>query len=128
MTTNRHPILYSIDLAGCSALTQFDGEEISGLFASALRAAGATVVREVSHAYPGAGLTCVLVLRESHAVLHSWPETGTINVDIFSCSPRLNSHAAIDELGRIFGARHVSVQEIPRADGHRTEPTSHAGA
>jgi S-adenosylmethionine decarboxylase len=128
MTTNRHPILYSVDLAGCSALTQFDGDEISGIFASALRAAGATVVQEVSHAYPGAGLTCVLVLRESHAVLHSWPETGTVNIDIFSCSPRLNSHAAIGELGRMFGARDVSVQEIPRADGHCPERPSYARA
>jgi S-adenosylmethionine decarboxylase len=128
MTTNEHPILYSVDLAGCCALTEFDGEEISGIFASALRAAGATIVQEVSHAYPGAGLTCVLVLRESHAVLHTWPETGTVNIDIFSCSPRLDSHGAIGELGRMFGARHVSVQEIPRADGHRTGLPSHAGA
>ena len=128
MTTNGHPILYSVDLAGCAALTQFDREEISGIFGSALRAAGATIVDEVSHAYPGVGLTCVLILRESHAVLHTWPETGTVNIDIFSCSPRLNSHAAIGELGRMFGARQVSVQEIPRADGHRPELPSHAGA
>jgi S-adenosylmethionine decarboxylase len=128
MTTNEHPILYSVDLAGCCALTQFDREEISGLFASALRGAGATIVQEVSHAYPGAGLTCVLVLRESHAVLHTWPETGTVNIDIFSCSPRLDSHAAIGELGRMFGARQVTVQEIPRADGHRTGLPSDAGA
>jgi len=63
----------------------------------------------------------VLVLRESHAVLHTWPETGTVNIDIFSCSTRLKSLAAIDELGRLFGARQVSVQEIPRADGHNPQ-------
>jgi S-adenosylmethionine decarboxylase proenzyme len=128
MATNQHPVLYSIDLAGCCALTELDCDELSVIFASALRGAGATIVQEVSHAYPGAGLTCVLVLRESHAVLHTWPETGTVNIDIFSCSPRLNSHAAIGELGRVFGARQVSVQEIPRADGHRTGLPSHAGA
>jgi S-adenosylmethionine decarboxylase len=88
------------------------------MFAVALRGAGATIVREVSHAYPGTGLTCVLVLRESHAVLHTWPETGTVNIDIFSCSPRLRSLAAIDDLRRLLGATQVSVQEIPRADGH----------
>jgi S-adenosylmethionine decarboxylase len=63
-------------------------------------------------------LTCVLILAESHAVLHTWPETGTVNLDIFSCSTRLESLAAIAALGRSFGAAHVSVQEIPRADGH----------
>jgi S-adenosylmethionine decarboxylase len=118
MTTHEHPILYSVDLGHCDALNAFDGEAIAAMFATALRGAGATIVREVSYAYPGVGLTCVLVLKESHAVLHTWPETGTVNIDIFSCSPRLRSLAAIDELGRLLGARDVSVQEIPRADGH----------
>lgn len=123
-----HPILYSVDLAECSALNAFDGEAMSALFVTALRGAGATIVQEVSHAYPGAGLTCVLVLRESHAVLHTWPETGTVNIDIFSCSPRLRSLAAIDEIGRLLGARQVSVQEIPRADGHSPRRPSRPGA
>ena len=65
---------------------------------SALARAGATVVQALSHAFPGTGLTCVLILSESHAVLHTWPETGTVNIDIFSCSTRLKSLEAIDEL------------------------------
>jgi S-adenosylmethionine decarboxylase len=123
---DEQPVLYSADLAHCEALDDFDGEGLAAMFAAALRGAGATIVQEVSHAYPGHGLTCVLVLRESHAVLHTWPETGTVNIDIFSCSTRLKSLAAIDELRRLLGARKVSVQEIPRADGRRPVP-SHAG-
>ena len=117
MIAHEQPVLYSADLGCCQALDAFDGEGLAAVFAAALRGAGATIVQEVSHAYPGQGLTCVLVLRESHAVLHTWPETGTVNIDIFSCSTRLKSLAAIDELGRLLGARQVSVQEIPRADG-----------
>ena len=116
---HEQPVLYSADFGSCEALDAFDGEGIAALFAAALRGAGATIVHEVSHAYPGHGLTCVLVLRESHAVLHTWPETGTVNIDIFSCSTRLKSLAAIDELGRRLGARKISVQEMPRADGRR---------
>ena len=122
MTTHEQPVLYSVDLGECETLGDFDADAIASAFAGALRGAGATIVQEVSHLYPGAGLTCVLVLRESHAVLHTWPETGTVNIDIFSCSTRLKSLAAIDELGRLFGARQVSVQEIPRADGHSPQP------
>ena len=121
MNTSEHPVLYSADLGNCAALHEFDAEAIATFFAAALRDAGATVVQEVCHAYPGAGLTCVLVLRESHAVLHTWPETGTVNIDIFSCSTRLKSLSAIEELRQLFGARDVSVQEIPRADGHSPE-------
>ncbi len=116
------PVLYSADLSGCGALAALHTDEIADLFASALRSAGATIVQQVSHVYPGAGLTSVLVLRESHAVLHTWPETGTVNIDIFSCSSRLRGRAAVDELRRVFGARGVDVQEMPRADGHLRAP------
>ena len=128
MSHHEQPVLYSADLAQCEALSALGGEAISSLFAASLRAAGATIVQQLQHVYTGAGLTCVLVLSESHAVLHTWPETGTVNIDIFSCSTRLKSLAAIDELGRILGARQVSVQEIPRADGHALPATSHTGA
>lgn len=122
MSIQEQPVLYSVDLCRCEALGDFDADAIAAMFASALRGAGATIVQEVSHAFPGAGLTAVLILRESHAVLHTWPETGTVNIDIFSCSPRLRSLAAIDELGRLLGARQVSIQEIARADGHSAVP------
>ena len=118
MKTHVPPALHSVDLGGCTNLFDRAPDEIMRTFCAALRRAGATVVQEVSHAFPETGLTCVLILSESHAVLHTWPETGTVNIDIFSCSTRLKSRAAIEELGRSFGAAGVTIREIPRADGH----------
>jgi S-adenosylmethionine decarboxylase len=112
------PVLYSVDLLQCETLPTLEPDDIIATFVAALERAGATVVQTLSHAFPGAGLTSVVILRESHAVLHTWPETGTVNIDIFSCSTRLKSGDAIGELSRSLGARQVSVQEIPRADGH----------
>jgi S-adenosylmethionine decarboxylase len=116
------PALYSADLAECGALAGLAPNEITKAFCAALRRAGATVVQELSHSFPETGLTCVLILSESHAVLHTWPETGTVNIDIFSCSTRLKSLQAIHELSRSFGAKSLTVQEIPRADGHGPRP------
>src|SRR6187455_864165 len=115
MKTHEPPALYSADLGGCTELAGRSPEDLSFTFSAALRRAGATVVQELSHAFPETGLTCVLILSESHAVLHTWPETGTVNIDIFSCSTRLKSLEAIDDLRRSFGAQHVTLQEIPRA-------------
>ena len=117
MDAHASPASFSADLSGCEALPVLTGEEIADLFIAALDRAGGTIVEAVSHAFPQTGLTCVLILRESHAVLHTWPETGTVNIDIFSCSTGLKSLAAIAELGRSLGAAGVSVQEIPRANG-----------
>jgi S-adenosylmethionine decarboxylase len=118
MHIHEPPVLYSVDFAECEALATLGPEDIVSTFVSALERAGATVVQTLSHAFPGAGLTSVLILRESHAVLHTWPETGTVNIDVFSCSTRLKTLEAVNELSRSLGARQVSVQEIPRADGH----------
>ena len=118
MVCHEQPMLYSVDLHGCTAMSALDPERVTATFVHALESAGATVVQALSHNFPGAGQTCVLILAESHAILHTWPETGTVNIDIFSCSTRLKSLAAIAALGRSFGAAAVSVQEIPRADGH----------
>lgn len=112
------PVLYSADLSECAAISQLTKAEISEMFARVLRSAGATIVHTHSHAHAGAGMTCTLILSESHAVLHTWPDTATVNVDIFSCSARLNSLGAIDNLRRLFGARDASIQEVLRADGH----------
>lgn len=116
------PALYSVDLSGCTDFAHRSPDDVMAVFGAAMRRAGATVVEEMFHLFPETGMTCVLILAESHAVLHTWPETGTMNIDIFSCSTRLRSLEAIDELRRCFGAQHVTVQEIPRADGHGSSP------
>lgn len=118
MSRHDAPRLYVADLTECDALADLAPDRVSAAFTSALTGAGATVVEAVSHLFPGDGLTCVLILRESHAVLHTWPESGTVNIDIFSCSSGLNSVEAINNLGRALGASRISVREVARADGH----------
>ena len=118
MHPHKTPTLHAAELLGCALLSELTDASITAAFVAALTGAGATVVQTASHCFPGGGLTCVLILAESHAVLHTWPESGTASLDIFSCSPRLKSHAAINELGRAFGAASVSIQEIARAAGH----------
>lgn len=111
-------LLYAVDLRECEALAALHADDVSNIFVKALQHAGATILHTLTHVFSGAGLTCVLILSESHAALHTWPETGTVHIDIFSCSNRLKSLEAIDELSHAFRARNVSVQEIRRVDGH----------
>ncbi len=118
MQTHAPPVLYAVDLRECMTLAGQSPEAVCATFVATLERAGATIVHMASHVFPGTGLTCVLILSESHAVIHTWPESATAHVDIFSCSTRLRSLEAVAELGRAFGARDVSVQEVPRADGH----------
>ena len=111
-------MLYAADLGGCTALSAATTEAVRAVFVAALERAGATIVETMSHGFPGAGMTCILILAESHAVLHTWPETGTVNIDVFSCTTRLKSLAAINEIAHALGAATVSVRESPRANGY----------
>jgi S-adenosylmethionine decarboxylase proenzyme len=117
MPERSEPMLYVADLHGCGALTTITPDTLSEAFVTALERAGATVVDKVSHVFPHAGQTCVLILAESHAVLHTWPETGTVHIDVFSCTPRLKSLSAIEEMAQLLGAGDFSVRETPRANG-----------
>jgi S-adenosylmethionine decarboxylase len=122
------PVLYAIDLEDCRTLGTVEPEALASAFAAALQRAGATVVQALSHMFPETGLTIVLVLSESHAVLHTWPETGMVNIDIFSCSTRLKSLEAVAELSGYLGSSRMTIQEIERADGHRRVPPQRGAA
>lgn len=126
MISSDAPILYSADLNRCARLSSLTPDHVTAVFGWILEECGATVVSGLSHHFPVVGLTSVLILTESHAVLHTWPESGTVHLDIFSCSPRLKSRAAIAALGAALGAERVSVQEVPRVDGHH-QPTASRG-
>lgn len=105
---------FSADLSGCVALRQVTGNEMAFLFLSAVSRAGGEAVDVVSHAFPGVGLTCAVILRQSHAVLHTWPGSGTVNLDIYSSAGNLACRQVITDLGMALGAAGMVIHEHAR--------------
>ena len=54
-------------------------------------ASGATILGSVSHIFPPDGLTLVILLSESHASIHTYPEHGSCFVDLFTCGNRCSA-------------------------------------
>ena len=48
-------------------------------------ASGATVLGSTMHVFPPDGLTLVILLSESHASIHTYPEHRSCFVDLFTC-------------------------------------------
>lgn len=73
---------------------------------------------EVYHNFPGGGFTAVICLSESHISIHTWPEYGLINLDIYLSNYQRNNDGTVRDifsgLVQFFGARIRTEQTITR--------------
>ena len=115
-------IHYICDFSGCDRALLLNSERAHGLFAKVVRGAGLTVVDEGLYKFSPHGFTSFLLLAESHAGLHAWPEHGYCAIDLFTCNPKINLKPLIRKLKRLFGAQHVAVRRTERA-AQIAEPT-----
>jgi S-adenosylmethionine decarboxylase len=73
------------------------------------------VVEPAWHKFSGpGGVTGMVLLRESHLACHTFPEFGSLCLNLFCCRPR-NDWDFAGELARRLGASAVQVRRIDRA-------------
>ena len=81
----------------------------------ACRAAGATVLGAQFHQFRPAGVTGIVLLAESHASVHTWPEAGLVTLDVFTCGA-LDAAAIVDAVRRWLGPTRERVTAVARGD------------
>jgi S-adenosylmethionine decarboxylase proenzyme len=52
----------------------------------AVEAAGLTIVGERFHQFDPQGVTGAVILAESHLAVHTWPEMGSVTIDVYVCN------------------------------------------
>lgn len=67
----------------------------------AAEASGATVLDSTYYIFPGNGMTMAILLSESHASIHTYPEHGSCFVDLFTCGNKC-SHIEFDKTLREY--------------------------
>ena len=102
---------YSIDskhvMLGIYGVDSYLLKDRSFILQSLFRAAtesGATIVGREDHKFEGGGegIAMVLLLSESHISIHTWPECGHAQVDIFTCGncdPKKGAKVVFEMLG-----------------------------
>ena len=75
------------DMTGLSPAILRDGDRIMRVLNEALAQAGFHSIRNVQHHFVerGAGFTGMVLLAESHAAVHTYPEREYLALDIFAC-------------------------------------------
>ena len=105
---------FIFDLSDCSYEILMDGEKSYSLFAQAVRESGLTVVDEGFYKFSPHGFTCFLLLAESHASLHAWPEYGYCAIDLFTCALGKDMMPLIQRIKESFRADKFTLRKIDR--------------
>ena len=103
---------------GCHAAALADNAGLLDAMKRAVAASGATLINSLEHAFTPSGMTAVMLLAESHASIHTYPEHQACFVDLFTC-------------GRGYSARQFDavLREYLRPTGVRRQIVArHAGA
>ena len=85
-----------VDVWGLHPTFLDDPEAMDSIIRRILAFSSISVVSQDAHRFPGQGLTLTYLLSESHAAVHTWPESGFAAFDFLTCGgadlSKLNGH------------------------------------
>jgi S-adenosylmethionine decarboxylase proenzyme len=74
-----------LELQGCSNELLGDEKRLQEILRKAAEASAAKVYGEVSRSFMPSGVSCIILVAESHISIHTWIEFSYAAVDIFTC-------------------------------------------
>ena len=102
------------DFSDCDPAVLLQSERTRDLFTQAVRESGLTIVSEGFYQFSPHGFTCFLLLAESHASLHAWPEYGYCAIDVFTCNLHLDIGPLLRKLQNFLGCERMMVRAVDR--------------
>jgi S-adenosylmethionine decarboxylase len=102
-----------IDLYNCEADIN-DETAILALITEAAKQAGATVLQASVHRFSPMGCSVVIILKETHISLHTWPEFGYAALDIFLCGESLDPYDAWNYIKKKLQPQTFTIKEVQR--------------
>jgi S-adenosylmethionine decarboxylase len=131
-----HGLHLTADLTGCDATlpAMTEPDTLRAACLAAVEAVGLRAVGELFHRFaprPGTahepGVTGVVLLAESHAAVHTWPELGAVTLDVYVCNlgsdHSAQAEALLARLHAVFAPRQAKVQRLLRGHAGALAPT-----
>ena len=108
----RHLIL---DLFDCPADLLKDPEMVRTIMKAGALAMKATIVEEAFHHFSPDGVSGVIIIKESHLTIHTWPEHNYAAIDIFTCGD-IQMNKGLDFLTEAFKCGRSDIRELKRGE------------
>lgn len=132
-----HGLHLTADLYQCTGHERYmlDADAIAQLCRDQTAASGLTLVDDTWVKFPPyegqpGGVTGTVLLAESHLAIHTWPETGSVTIDVYVCNfSDDNSGKArrlMEGVIEAFVPGRVLRQQLMRGDISMAEPAGHA--
>ena len=110
-----HGIEWIVDAQGCTAHALRSLSAVEELFGRIIADLDLRTIGETRwHQFPGTGgITGLCLLSESHLACHTFPEFGSLCLNLFCCVPRARWDFE-SRLSELFMAQSIDVREIHR--------------
>ena len=102
------------EMEGIDAALLNDESLLRDILTRVLDQAGATVLDVTSKRFEPQGVTVLALLSESHASLHTYPEIGSVFVDVFTCGHRAKPELAVQLIAEALHTPVVHAKTIRR--------------
>ena len=99
---------------GCDSDALRNIKQLPEVMKQGVSASGAQLLDSVEYVFAPDGLTMVLLLSESHASIHTYPEHGACFVDFFTCGTRCSAEKFDEILQKFLKPKRVDKQIIMR--------------
>lgn len=108
--------LYCLDFEGVedTALLN-DPSQLSVCLQEMVKASGLEAIGEpLLHQFKPYGVTCLILLAQSHLAVSTWPEHRMMAVDLFTCGDPILGRRATEQLKRLIACHRVVENVVER--------------
>ncbi|MDM8527899.1 adenosylmethionine decarboxylase [Anaerolineales bacterium HSG24] len=105
---------YICEMWGCDPTLLHDNQQLGQQFIQVAERHNLSIVDKGQFEFAPHGFTCYLLLAESHASLHSWPEHNYCAIDLFTCNLTIDVAPFFDALKKALKGDKLTIQKIDR--------------
>lgn len=105
---------FTASYKGCDHKALTDIPQLKNAMLEAAKASGAQVLGLADYIFEPDGYTMVILLSESHASIHTYPEFDACFVDLFTCGDHCSSKAFDEALQQFLKPMQVDAALSPR--------------